>query len=125
MLKHIKTLSKDNFIIFAIAVTLGILYLSLIKMPKTQLDFSNIDKVYHTTAYFVLTLSWLITFYKNPNRKYIIVILCIILGIVVEVLQYALTLYRTADYLDVLANTTGVMLALACFSYFFKKKCVN
>jgi len=125
MLKRIKTLFKDNLIFFAIAITLVILYLSLMKMPNTGIEIKFIDKAYHCIAYFVLTLSWLLSFYKKPNKKYLIVILCIILGIIIEVLQDTITVYRTADYFDVLANSVGVLFALVIFNIFLRKKTIN
>jgi VanZ family protein len=125
MLKRIKTLFKDNLIFFAIAITLVILYLSLMKMPNTGIEIKHIDKGYHSIAYFVLTLSWLLSFYKKPNKKYLIVILCIILGIIIEVLQDTITVYRTADYFDVLANSVGVLFALVIFNIFLRKKTIN
>ena len=91
-------------------------------MPKTGIKISNIDKLYHSFAYFTLALSWLITYYKKPRKKYLIVICCIIFGIIIEVLQGTLTIYRTGDYLDVLANSFGVLLALLVFNLFFQKK---
>lgn len=90
-------------------------------MPKTNIKISNIDKLYHSFAYFTLTLSWLLSFYKKPEKKYVIVIGCIILGIIIEVLQGTLTIYRTGDYLDVIANSFGVLLALLIFNVICKK----
>jgi VanZ family protein len=121
MLKHIKTLFKDNFIVIPVSITVGIIYLSLIKTPKNMIEIAQIDKVYHSIAYFVLSITWLFAFQKKSQVKYIIVILCIILGIIIEVLQSTLTIYRTGDYLDVLANSMGVILALVTFNLFFKK----
>ncbi|WP_298991492.1 VanZ family protein [uncultured Polaribacter sp.] len=95
------------------------------KMPNTGIEIKHIDKGYHSIAYFVLTLSWLLSFYKKPNKKYLIVILCIILGIIIEVLQDTITVYRTADYFDVLANSVGVLFALVIFNIFLRKKTIN
>lgn len=125
MLKHIKSLLKGKLIIIAILITLGILCLSLIKMPDTDIKVPNIDKGYHSTAYFILTIVWLITFYKKPEKKYIIISSCIVFGIIVEVLQSTLTIYRTGDYLDVFANSLGVIIALVIFNLFFRKKNIN
>lgn len=94
-------------------------------MPNTGIKIKHIDKGYHSIAYFVLTLSWLLSFYKKPNKKYLIVILCIILGIIIEVLQDTITVYRTADYFDVLANSVGVLFALVIFNIFLRKKTIN
>jgi VanZ family protein len=91
-------------------------------MPKTKITITNIDKVYHSIAYFTLTISWLIAYYNTPQRKHIIVICCIIFGIVIELLQNTLTDYRTGENLDVIANSSGVLLALLIFNLVSKKK---
>ncbi|WP_232457031.1 VanZ family protein [Polaribacter sp. SA4-12] len=90
-------------------------------MPKIEVSYSNIDKVYHLFAYFMLSSCWLFSFYKKPALKYIIVIFCVIYGIIIEVLQHTLTLYRTGDFKDVLANTLGIVLGLLVFNLIFKK----
>ena len=121
MQKLINSLFKDNFFIIAISITIGIAYLSLMKMPKVEVSYSNIDKFYHLFAYFTLSFCWLFSFYKKPTLKYIIVIACIIYGIIIEVLQDTLTLYRTGDFKDVLANTLGIVLGLLVFNQIFTK----
>jgi VanZ family protein len=94
-------------------------------MPDTAIKVANIDKGYHSIAYFFLTITWLITFYKKPEKKYIIITSCIIFGIIIEILQSTLTIYRTGDYLDVFANSLGVLIALIIFNLFFRKKNIN
>ncbi|UAN00084.1 VanZ family protein [Polaribacter litorisediminis] len=94
-------------------------------MPETGIKVANIDKGYHSIAYFILTITWLLSFYKKPQKKYIIAISCIIFGIIIELLQASLTVYREGDYFDVLANSLGVLLALSTFSLFFKKNDIN
>ena len=125
MLKHIKTLLKDNLIFISISITIGILCLSLIRMPNTVIDIVNIDKLYHSFAYFVLTISWLLAFYNKPEKKYLIFILCILLGIIIEVFQGTLTNYRTADYIDAIANSLGAVLAFIIFNLIIKKNKIN
>lgn len=125
MLKRIKILFKDNMIYIAIVITVAILYLSLAKLPKTSINIKHIDKGYHSLAYFTLALAWLLSFYQKQEKKYLIIVLCIILGIIIEVLQACLTIYRTGDYLDILANTIGVLIALFVFNLFFRKKSIN
>ena len=125
MLKHIKSLLLGKIYIFAIGITLGIIGLSLLKVPSTGINVKNIDKAYHSLAYFTLAISWLFTFYKKPNKKYVIVVICILFGIIIEVLQMYLTTYRTGEYLDVLANSIGVLIALIIFNIIFKKKWIN
>lgn len=125
MLKRIKTLLLDNSLVVAIVITITIICLSLLKIPNTGIKVNNIDKAYHSIAYFVLTLTWLLSFYRKPKKKYIIVISCIIFGIIIEVLQSTLTVYRTGDYKDVIANSLGVLLALLIFNIFSKKNYIN
>ena len=125
MLKRIKTLLEDKAIFIAISITIFIAILSLIKTDNILLEsFSNSDKVYHAIAYFFLMLSWLYTFHKkeafNKNVKYVI-LACFIYGIIIEVLQGITTTYRTASYLDMLANGSGVVLAVLAFHLFEKK----
>ena len=125
MQKLIRNLLKDNFFIVAICITASIAYLSLMKMPKIDIGVSNIDKMYHLIAYFTLSMCWLLAFYKKPSLKYIIISICIVFGIIIEVLQQKLTLYRTGDYKDAIANTIGILLGLLIFNLFFKKIKVN
>ncbi|WP_405610003.1 VanZ family protein [Polaribacter sp. Asnod1-A03] len=96
-------------------------------MPKTEvIDFGdNSDKVYHLIAYFSLSFSWLISFYKKKSIKLQIIISCIIYGIIIEVLQSELTEYRTGDYKDILANTLGIVLGLLIFNQIIKKIKLN
>lgn len=123
MLKHIKTLLKDKIIIIAVLITFGILCLSLLKIPdNSAIKIAYIDKIYHCFAYFTLAITWLLTFYKKPEKKYVILISCIVFGIVIEVLQQILTNYRIGDFLDVLANSLGVILALIIFNIILRKK---
>ena len=94
-------------------------------MPNTNIKVANIDKLYHSFAYFTLTITWLLAFYKRQEKKIVIVISCIIFGIIIEILQTTLTVYRTGDYYDVIANSLGVLLALLIFNIFFKKNKIN
>ena len=125
MQKRIKKLLLGNLYIVAIFITLTIACLSLIKMPSTSIKIVNIDKVYHSIAYFTLGITWLFSYYKKPEKKYLIVSCCIIFGIIIEVIQSKLTNYRSGDYIDVLANSCGIFIALLLFNLFSKKKKIN
>ena len=125
MQKLIKNLLKNNLKIIAISITIAIAYLSLVKLPKVQISVSNIDKAEHLLGYFILTLSWLFSFYKKKFLKYYITLACVFYGIIIEVFQSILTSYRTGDYLDAIANSLGALLALLIFTLYFKKNRVN
>jgi len=115
-----KAFLKGKIYIIAIIVTLSILYLSLVKTPSYHVGIAHLDKLQHFFAYFILTSSWLLVFYKK-NKNQLIVGCCILFGIIIEVLQNKLTDYRTGDYLDVIANSTGVFLGLLILNQISKK----
>lgn len=98
-----------------------ILYLSLAKIQGPKLEINNADKLYHSVAYFFLTVAWLFAFAKSTSQIYWITLGCILFGIVIEGLQVVVTNYRSGDFLDILANTVGSIGALAFYNYFFKK----
>jgi VanZ family protein len=124
MRKLIKTLLKDKILFIAFSITVIICYLSLRKIESFPINLSNSDKIYHAIAYFILALTWLLSFpiSKEKNKvKYIIAFGCVFYGIIIEVLQTTLTTYRTASFLDVVANTAGVFMALIVFKSIYKK----
>lgn len=125
MLKHIKSLLEDNAIYIAVFFTISITIGSLVKSDFIVVKSISVsDKTYHLIAYFLLMLSWLYVFCKKEtfqkNVKYVI-LGCIIFGIIIEILQGIITSYRTASYLDIVANTIGVLLAVVIFHVFEKK----
>jgi VanZ family protein len=125
MLKTIKKLLKDNAIFIAIFITVSIAIGSLVKPDLITIKSISVsDKTYHFIAYFFLMFSWLYTFLKNEkfqkNIKYLI-LGCLIFGIVIEILQGTITSYRTTSYLDILANSVGIGLAVLIFHFFEKK----
>jgi VanZ family protein len=125
MLKPIKSLLENNAVYIAIFFTIAILLGSLVKPELVVVDSISVsDKTYHLIAYFLLMLSWLYAFSNrekfNENVKYVI-IGCIFFGIIIELLQGTITSYRTASFLDIIANTSGVLLAVVIFHVFEKK----
>ena len=125
MLKPIKSLLENNAIYIAVFFTICILFGSLVKSEFIVVESISVsDKIYHLIAYFLLMLSWLYAFFKREkfeeNVKYII-LGCFIFGIIIEILQGVTTSYRTASYLDIVANTIVVLLAVVIFHVFEKK----
>ena len=125
MLKHIKVLLEGNAILIAIFFTISITIGSLVKSDVIAIEIVSIsDKTIHFIAYFFLMLSWLYVFFKkksfSKNVKFIF-IGCIVFGIIIEILQGVTTTYRTLSFLDVAANTLGVLFASTVFHFFEKK----
>ena len=114
----------DKAIYFSISITILIAFLSLVKLDLRVIPVESSDKIGHVIAYFFLMISWLYALVKKPyfqKRSLLIIASCFIYGIVIEILQTTLTSYRTASYLDILANSTGIVVAVLTF-YAIEKK---
>ncbi|MBZ9631021.1 VanZ family protein [Salegentibacter sp. LM13S] len=90
-------------------------------------SFSPTDKLLHLGAYFGLVVLWKVYFMQkdkphNTYKKNLFKIagLSILFGMLIEVLQGVLTSYREPDWFDILANTTGIFLAVIIFLLFEK-----
>lgn len=120
----IKHLLERNALSVAITITILIAVVSLISLGSFGLKLGlskveNSDKFGHAIAYFVLAIVWFyaLKFHEKPfKQKIIIIALLIIYGIILEALQDGLTTYRTGDYVDVIANSIGVLLAALSFN---------
>jgi hypothetical protein len=80
------------------------------------MELLSIDKLIHATIFFVLTSLFLITAskynYANHPMIYVYVLICIIYGGILEIMQAYYFTNRSADWLDVIANTVGCVAAL-------------
>jgi len=123
MLMPIKRLLERNALAIALFITLLVAFLSLVSLHGVaKVNISNSDKIGHTIAYFTLSLSWFYVFKDHSKKRSIAIFLLIIYGIVLEVLQGTLTTYRTADFYDFIANTTGVLLAVFVFYLWYRNQ---
>lgn len=84
--------------------------------------FDPTDKMLHAGAYLLLVLLWklFLVFQRSDYKSYTsnllwVAVLCLIFGMLIEVLQGTLTSYRKPDWWDILANSTGVGLAVLFF----------
>ncbi len=82
-----------------------------------DVGISNADKLFHSITYLILALLWYGSFivkFKMPNVKALIysALFSTIFGIIIEVLQGMVTVTRKPDLEDVIANSTGVLLAV-------------
>lgn len=123
MLKRIKQLLERNALLIAIFLTLFVAFLSLVSLRGVaRINISNSDKYGHLIAYITLGISWFYVFRNHRNRWIYITLALVIFGMILEVLQGALTTYRTADWHDGLANASGVIIALILSHFWFKKR---
>jgi len=110
----------------AMAVSLGIFALSTFLAVPAQIEgFNHLDKLEHSFAYMVLTLSFLVGFFKTGNlsgRVGVIVFLTTgSYGILMELLQYYFFEFRQFEWYDALANVIGTALGFILFGLWQKK----
>lgn len=107
---------KTFFLAGAILWTLFISYLSLTQvqmLPKFEVQ--NIDKGVHFVFHFVFTISWYLSLASwtrwGSKALFRVVLLSFLYGVFIELCQGLWTDYRSADPMDVLANTVGALTA--------------
>lgn len=111
---------KKQPALLAVCYTVFLTVISLV-----SLDLGNIkdvtpkfsDKIFHFTAYFVLTALWARALFFNfslPKKRALLtaVVVAVIFGIILEVLQMTLTTSRSFDFWDIVSNISGAFLAL-------------
>lgn len=105
---------RKFYLILTLVWIVIITFLCLVSFSETSFNtFQNTDKLVHFFFYFTLTLL-MIKSVKNikKNNYWSIILITISYGIVIEVLQGVFTETRKADFYDVLANSTGVIVAV-------------
>lgn len=114
-----------RFLYLAIFLTVGIAFGSLISLNNLAIPTVLVsDKLIHLFSYFLLSLSWLLSFYrtvKSLTVKILIFSLILLYGIIIEVSQGVLTIDRQFDFFDILANLVGIILAFMLFFTVSKK----
>ena len=89
-----------------------VLYLSLTSQPiNVKVGLPFVDKFFHAFAYFVLMV-WFAQLYHDKFQRYMIALILIIIGVVLEYLQ-SFDAARMSEFADMVANTTGVVLAFS------------
>ncbi|WP_396167874.1 VanZ family protein [Flavobacterium sp.] len=83
-----------------------------------QINIPYIDKVVHAIFHFVFTTLWFLYFKKKLSSSIIVqpltwsFVFSLLFGISIELMQQYITLTRSADVIDVLANTVGASLVV-------------
>lgn len=124
---------KNNIINFwkPILISLFILYGSTSSGENLNkifsLNFPYMDKVIHMLMYFILSITILASLIRTGKRKkyyhmLITFVWVISYGMLMEVLQFYLTQTRSAEFLDILANTTGCIFAFLLYTYIKKSR---
>lgn len=89
---------------------------------SSMLDIDYGDKVFHFGAHTILVLLLFCSFYKLKLLRALILaaIISIIYGIIIEVLQGSLTASRQFDVFDIIANCSGMLIAVVILRIYSK-----
>lgn len=119
LIKH-KKLGKNIYFYFAVIWTLVIMILSLLSAAKIKelqvVDILGIDKAGHIFFYVILSFLWAKAAEINGKSQGLIIFLCISFGFFLEILQFYLSIGRTLDFYDALANVIGVYIGIFLFN---------
>ncbi len=104
----------------SLVIIVAVIYLSFFRPPSLGIGrIPNMDKIVHFCMYGGLSgVLWLEFLWNNRKHNaiwwhaWVGAVLCpIVMGGIIELLQEYCTTYRGGDWLDFLANTSGVTVA--------------
>ncbi len=105
--------------LYSILVALLLLYLSLTNSEKFQkVPFSNIpfmDKIVHFSMYFLMMTVIILEHrksLKNSRNLFLFALIPLSYGILMEILQSTLTITRTGDFYDAVADAAGILVSV-------------
>ena len=112
LIKNLLVLKRSLIHSATVLYTISIAILSLVhltELPKLNTGFD--DKIAHFIFYSGLCLFWFMSLYvlKVKSSLLIASLFSFVFGGVIEVLQGVLSIYRTMDVYDLLANCLGVV----------------
>jgi VanZ family protein len=118
---------KPHYLILSITWTVIVTVLSLAKIEglDTPINIPNKDKVVHFVFYFLFYMLWFFYFCpkkSNAHLLWIVLLVSVGYGLLMEALQGVVGTNRTPDLNDVYANTFGAFCALLVSVYFLLKK---
>lgn len=105
--------------IYSILVALLLLYLSLTNTEKFQkIPLGSVpyaDKFVHFSMYFFMMAVIIIEHrksIKNSRKLFLFAIIPLAYGILMEILQATVTVNRTGDFYDALADAAGILVSV-------------
>lgn len=121
-------LNKRQWLVIAIAYTIFVFFASLLPIKgDVGPQLLHKDKIVHVAIYIIFTIVWFAYFYNSSKKNNYIkaIALSFCTGVLVEFLQETLTLSRSADIYDIIANCLGIIIAILCIKHFkFNLKCL-
>ena len=81
-----------------------------------------LDKILHLTLHYVFIVLWsLVSKVNTVRQKCVLLIVGIAYGVLIEVLQATMSLGRSYELDDIIANTIGCVLGVLSISYIKRK----
>ena len=121
LLLVLKKWALPILVVYALALAV----FSLIRLSDIpSLGFSFDDKIYHFVAYFIFACI-AYNFFRQTKLTPSLLIASVsvtIYGIIIEVLQLAMTTYRTLDVYDIIANTLGALVSALVLQFLNNSK---
>ena len=116
------------FISWLVFVTFSSLF-SFSGVDTSGFNIPYFDKIVHFTFYFVMVFCGVLAVREQSKGRLklskvvtYVLLFSIVYGIIIEVLQYALTENRHGDFLDALANTFGAFMGALLVRNLFSGK---
>ncbi len=124
MIKFFFSLNQWMRFLISLAYLSLVVYLEL--MPASfvpEFRFPGTDKVIHACMYFGLTFLVCWTFHaeKNHYRVFLIVLIAVTWGILMEIVQFEMKYGRSFEWIDILSNSLGALMSAMLF-YLFSKE---
>ncbi len=124
-----RLLERKTLFVLVLLYTGLITWASLARLVlPVKVNVQGGDKVGHLIAYFIFTIVWFtFFFFRDRNDVYFnqslikASAICFFYGILMELLQTLLTSYRSSEWYDVLANTSGIIFAVFFLKVFENK----
>lgn len=109
---------------FATVLTILIVLLSLMPSRNVpEIEIKQLDKLVHFVMYFVLTVSYGLSFKGFAKPGLMAFAGAFLVGVLTEVMQYKFTSSRFFDVFDIIANTAGSFFAILYFKiYLYPRK---
>ena len=100
-----------RLVLYAVAT---IILLAMCLVPQQDLPSAHMgDKIEHSIAWFVLTMTGLLLSHHRPRA---IAAFALGVGVAVELLQATMGFGRHGDWRDLVADSLGVVVALALYA---------
>ncbi|GLB51010.1 hypothetical protein NBRC110019_00490 [Neptunitalea chrysea] len=119
---------NNKYLIVLIGWLSVVVYLSLFNLSDApKIRIANFDKYVHFGFHFIGTVLWYLFLkfeFKNKYIKHVLflaMLLDFLFGVTIEILQKFLTETRHADFLDVLSNLAGTIIAAIVVKLIIKK----